>query len=322
MAGAGKLSSSAVEHGADLADGLVVVLRAMDTDDFWILLVILTAIAVGGFIWAFSALRRARVIEDTPTSKIRSAAQGYVELNGTQLAMDGAPVIAPLSKQQCTWWCFKIERLERSGKSSHWRTLHSGVSEACFFIDDGTGRCIIDPDDAEVIPSVDLTWQGSSEWPASAPDASSLIGFGSYRYSESRMHSGETLYALGFFHTRGDHMDIDMGTAMADRLRIWKQDQEALMQRFDTDGDGRIDEDEWDAARAAARAEIRDEYADRLAAGGIDVLAAPSDARPYLLSVLPQTGLARRYRIQGGVAIVAFFLFGAAAVFAITARFG
>ena len=37
-----------------------------------------------------------RLIEDTPTAKIRSAPQGYVELEGTGKLMDGPPIIAKL----------------------------------------------------------------------------------------------------------------------------------------------------------------------------------------------------------------------------------
>jgi E3 Ubiquitin ligase len=317
----GKLSSNTDPTAGPAAlSELAQSVRGMETDDFWIVSTILTLVAIGGFFWAFYCLRRARVIEDTPTSKIRSAAQGYVELHGQQLRMDGDPISAPLSKLDCTWWAYEIERHERSGKNSYWRTIHKGISEGLFLVDDGTARCIVDPDAAEVTPSTRIVWNGHSEWPDSAPDSSKLFGFGRYRYTEQRMHHGEELYALGFFHTRGDHMDIDMNAALGERLRGWKQDRAALLARFDADGDGQIDGEEWERAREAAKSELREEYAERLAAGGIDVLAAPPDGRPYLLSVQPQEELARSFRFNSFWGIVAFFIAGAISVFMLTAR--
>jgi E3 Ubiquitin ligase len=320
MAKLGSQSGGREESGA--LDGAAAAIRGMETDDFWIVASILLIITIIGLFWAFRSLRRARVIEDTPTSRIRSAAQGYVELHGTQLRMEGDPVVAPLTKLDCTWWSYQIERYERSGKNSHWRTIHSGISEACFLIEDDTARCIIDPDEAEVTGATHIVWKGHAEWPTSAPESSSILGFGRYRYTERRMHHGEQIYALGFFHTRGDHMAVDMNSALTERLRDWKRDRAALLQRFDADGDGEISGEEWDTARRDAKAELRDEYADRLAAGGIEVLAVPADGRPFMLSVLPPKQLARRYRWQGIGSIVAFFAAGAVSVFMLTARLG
>lgn len=48
------------------------------------------------FYLGFRQLHRARLIEDTPTSRIRSAAQGYAELEGRAVAL-GDPLYAPLS---------------------------------------------------------------------------------------------------------------------------------------------------------------------------------------------------------------------------------
>lgn len=59
-------------------------------------------------------------MEDTPTSKLRSAAQGYVELSGYGALLEGAPIIAPLTGLTCTWYSHEIEERRRSGKNTHW----------------------------------------------------------------------------------------------------------------------------------------------------------------------------------------------------------
>ena len=51
-----------------------------DPSDAWFWVLNLGAAVIGGGWFAFRFLHVARVIEDTPTSRVRSAAQGYVEL--------------------------------------------------------------------------------------------------------------------------------------------------------------------------------------------------------------------------------------------------
>ncbi|WP_455203621.1 hypothetical protein [Kaarinaea lacus] len=73
---------------------LELQLLHMPTVQFWIYLLLAIGGGVVAFYFAFLYLKRARIIEDTPTSKIRSAAQGYVELQGRAQTMEGAPIIA------------------------------------------------------------------------------------------------------------------------------------------------------------------------------------------------------------------------------------
>lgn len=54
------------------------------------------ALAAGAaFYFGFRLLRRARLIEDTPSSMIRSAHQGYVELQGWAEPLNDQPLNAP-----------------------------------------------------------------------------------------------------------------------------------------------------------------------------------------------------------------------------------
>lgn len=69
--------------------------------EFWFFAVI-SAVLVAAAIWsAFVFLKRKRVIEDTPTSLVRSASQRYTELQGMADLMDGEPIHAPLSMRKC-----------------------------------------------------------------------------------------------------------------------------------------------------------------------------------------------------------------------------
>ncbi|MGD8558591.1 MAG: hypothetical protein PVH04_02930, partial [Gammaproteobacteria bacterium] len=120
------------------------------SQEFWFHAVLIIALTTAGFYFAFVFFRRARIIEDTPTSKIRSAAQGYVELVGHGNTIDGPEIVAPLSKTPCTWYRYKVEKLD----DKHDRTIDSGCSEDLFMLVGETGTCVIDPEGAEVTPTV------------------------------------------------------------------------------------------------------------------------------------------------------------------------
>jgi hypothetical protein len=68
--------------------------------ELWITLAFVTIGALVCLRISWMALRKARSIEDTPTSKISSAAQGYVELIGSAKA-DQALLSAPLTNTPC-----------------------------------------------------------------------------------------------------------------------------------------------------------------------------------------------------------------------------
>src|SRR3546814_14962162 len=92
-------------------------IAATSPGGFWIFVSILALCAPLTFWLAFSRLRESRLIQDTPTSRVRSAAQGYVEFEGFARLMPGPPIFSPLSRTRCAWWRYVIEHRERSGPS-------------------------------------------------------------------------------------------------------------------------------------------------------------------------------------------------------------
>ncbi|NBX20824.1 MAG: hypothetical protein EBR58_05350, partial [Betaproteobacteria bacterium] len=61
--------------------------------------------AIGLLAWG-AALRRARAISNIATSRIASAAQGYVELQGRTNTTD--LIYSPLSNSPCIWYRYAI----------------------------------------------------------------------------------------------------------------------------------------------------------------------------------------------------------------------
>jgi hypothetical protein len=282
----------------------------VDPAEYWLAVALLAVVGAAGFVRGFRWWRWARLIEDTPTSRVRSAAQGYVELVGTGRRMPGAPVIAPLSRQPCTWWRYTVERRSRDSKSrTRWSVVSRGVSDALFLLEDDTGQCIVDPDGAEVLPQVTNTWYGSTPLPEAGPPIHrGFRGFGSdYRYRESRMHDGDPLYAVGWFRTEGSVLPGAVAEDVAALLREWKKDQATLLARFDTDGDGILTLAEWEKAREAAHEQVMEQRRREAARPGVHVLARPSvPGKPLLLAAGDAARLARRYRWHSAGGLVLF----------------
>ncbi len=301
--------------------------------EFWFGTVLVIGVAAAALYGVFRFIHRARIIEDTPTSKVRSAHQGYVELIGRGELMAGTPIIAPLTGSHCTWYRFKVEKRERTTDSrghsrTRWRTVRSGVSDELFLLRDDTGTCIIDPDGAEVTPSKKDAWYGNSgDWGGGMPRKTSgfagLAG-GSYRYTEERMQAGDSLYAIGLFRTVGGSSEApNTARDIRELLRSWKQDQQTLVERFDHNGDGMVDASEWDSARREARREVKQMQKEHSVQPVHNLLGHPSDGRrPYILSVLPQDQIARRYRWASVGSLTAFILLGSIGSWLLTVRFG
>jgi hypothetical protein len=277
--------------------------------------------AAYSFWYTFKAWRENRMVEDTPSSRVRSAAQGYVELTGHGVMSPGHQSLGPLTRKPCTWWRYKIQVRSSTGRSRGWSTVDSGTSETPFILDDGTGQCLIDPRGAEVFPAAKDVWYGGTEWPeVRIPDgqgffgklADMLLSGGRYRYTEYRLQPQEPVCALGAFRSLGGAGVDSPDCAVAELLREWKQDQKTLLERFDRNHDGVLDREEWDQARAAAHRQIVDGMAKQPAAPGIGVLAKPADGRAFLLSASNGQSLARRLRRNAVAGLAAALSSGAA----------
>ncbi|NOR52034.1 MAG: hypothetical protein GQ470_05385, partial [Gammaproteobacteria bacterium] len=175
---------------------------------FWAGTGLLIVVSLMSLYLIFHFYHRKRVINDTPTSKIRSAAQGYIELEGEGLLLKGDSRRSPISGISCLWYKYKVEkkvvyRDSKGHRHTRWKTIDSGVSENLFLIQDDTGECVIDPEGAEVTPNSSETWYSTqAHWSGhgKAP-RSQLIPLGTkdYRLSESRVDVGADLYLLGRF---------------------------------------------------------------------------------------------------------------------------
>lgn len=292
------------------------------TPHFWIISAIVSGLAIAGLIYAFVLLHRARVIEDTPTSKIRSAAQGYVELHGRGQLMEGLPIISPLTGIECTWYRYKVEKLEEKNS----RVIQSGTSDDMFLLVGDTGRCVIDPEGAVVTTKTKQVWYEHGYPPMRRPhQINGILGRlmgGRYRYTEERMHNGEDLYAIGMFMSVGGHNEtFNTEDEVRSLLKKWKQNKPVLLKHFDKNGDEDIDLQEWEAVRKLAYQKIRKDQLERSVKPPTHVMSKPKHGRrPYILSVYPQLELVKRYKIKAAACFAGFFLAGSVVVWTVSLR--
>jgi hypothetical protein len=238
------------------------------------------------FAW-YSALKRLRAISGTPTSRIASAAQGYVELIGRG-KLDATPLISKLRVLPCLWYRWKAE--ERNSREN-WSTLDHGESSDPFLLDDGTGVCVVDPEQAEILTKHCDQWTD-----------------GSYRYTEWKLIQEDYIYVLGEFITRGgSNIEITHDELVKNVLSEWKMDNENLMKRFDLDNNGVLDMREWGLARSAAKREAEKRLNEILAAPDTNFMLKPHDGRLFLISNLDQDKLAFRYKLWAWAHVAVLF---------------
>lgn len=304
--------------------------------NFWLASCAGITISLFSCYWSFRILRHTRIMEDTPTSRIRSAAQGYTELEGVAKLLEGEPIISPLTGNRCAWYSVKVE--ERSSGSSGfsrinfslgggwesllwnsndngWSAIRNTTSDAIFELRDETGSCIVDPEGADVRPATSLTWYGNSSHPTRVPRSSDskwrqLFNNAQYRYTEKRVHGGDPIYVIGMFLTLGaDHHDSAIETEIRDLLACWKRDKTALLQRFDLNQDGQIDPREWEVARKAARKTVEKSRKAEVKQSPTHVTRKPlNNELPFILSAVPQHLLIKRKRRIAALCNIVFLI--------------
>ncbi len=283
--------------------------------EFWIGLAVVSGIAIWSFYRMYRWYHYARLVENVPTAKIRSAAQGYVELIGQTRLMDGPVIVAPLSRKMCVWYRYKIEekisRPNSNGMSNtHWRVVKQAISEELFLLEDDTGRCVIDPDGADVIVTNKTIWHKRHVIPPR-------------RYTEELIIEGEPLYAIGLFKTVADIESQKLREQVAQLLRQWKNDPNQLLHQFDHDRNNELSSDEWEQARKMAERQIRLEQGQREKLEQLNVLQiGPHKDQAFILSTVSEQDLIKKYKWRAFRASLIFFITGSIAIWALNIRLG
>lgn len=123
-------------------------LRSSETGDLPIWCAIAFVAGIALFIYGFMLLQRRRLILDTPFSKIRSASMGMVEISG--LADGPYTLTAPVTARACYYYRTLVWEWKQSGKNKAWVKIAGECMHVPFFVDDNTGRVLVDPRGADL----------------------------------------------------------------------------------------------------------------------------------------------------------------------------
>ena len=195
--------------------------------------------AAGGFffgLWlffrGFKTYRLKKLIEHLPTSKVRSIAMGMVEIAGKAVPAEKKSLKSPFTSKDCVYYKYTVEEYRSSGKSSHWVTIKSGDSCMPFFLQDDTGKVLVDPKGAEIDIPMDNEFKSRSGYNppkevmtflvANRLNHKNILGFNKMmRYREYYLAPNDPAYVLG---TAGDNPFVEEGTGAsnADDIMIQK----------------------------------------------------------------------------------------------------
>lgn len=302
--------------------------------DGFVLAVITTVAGYG--LWR-NGMKLRSLSSSTATSKVASAAKGFVELSGIARALNSEVLRDPIAHKPCVWYHFETEERKRWGKNSDWRVINSATSARPFVLDDGTALCAI------------MTLQATIDrrQPQVIKESSTL------RHKIWRICAGDPLYALGHIERlAAGELDTSLSAqagkpraqtsydrakrvneVAGELLRSWKTNPKALVARFDADGSGHVDGHEWEKAQADARAIAEQRVGPATApdseakhtpdaklsnSGSASIefkLERPDDGRPMLVANCTEQEISRRAR---GRSILGLILFVGCALYVIS----
>lgn len=190
--------------------------------------ILFAMMALGGGIFSFARgfrnLQLKRLIENTPTSKIRSLAMGLCEICGIVENPRERLLEAPFTQRPCVYYTYTVEEYRRGKNSHEWHTIGSGRDDSQFYLRDETGAVLVDSlgCDAELSANhYRKEFSGVAELPAQAHTF--LTNFGvisggfwgrmttnKLRLTEYCICPGDQLYVLG---TACDNPYVAEGTA-------------------------------------------------------------------------------------------------------------
>jgi hypothetical protein len=170
-------------------------------------------IGSGFFIGGFHILKQKRLIENLPTSKIRSIAMGLVEIYGVVVPKN--LLKTPFTKKDAVYYKYKVEEYRSQGRNSKWVTVDRGETRSHFYLKDKTGSVLIDPTGAQIDIPYDYSFKSSSK--KQPPEVIRFLNtrkkrwFGNpRRYTEYFIAPNDKLYILG---TAGDNPFVKEATA-------------------------------------------------------------------------------------------------------------
>lgn len=208
------------------------------------------------FIYFFiKYLKYTRIISDLPTSKIRSASMGMVELKG--IARRKYNLLSPVAKLPCVY--YRVKKYKRSGSAEEggWSWYETETSGAVpFYLEDDTGRVSVYPTGADFFPLKKEVHINTGGIYASGIAYCVPVN---QKWEEEIILEGSPLYTLGWAEYPLQTERSSIKRIRLDILRRIKSDRDLFM-KYDADKNGEIDQYEWEKAVTDADRAAYQEY--------------------------------------------------------------
>ena len=211
--------------------------------------------ATFSLLFSLGLYRRYRLIVDTPTSKLSSGAQGYVELQGIAALLEGE-YMRGLPELPVTLW------------------LPGYIEDEPFVLTDEQGCCVVNPQSIELVvrPADNHWWWLPAIYPGQVL----------YALGELRTYGGENL-------------TVNYRQRLLEVLADWKRRPFLLLQQFDTNRNGKLDPDEWSVVQDAAARWVEDDIEEHKATRQTHWLDVDKAGQWCMVTNIPPESLAKRY---------------------------
>jgi hypothetical protein len=117
--------------------------------DWWLDFLLMMGFGAGlySFLKGFRIYREYRLLEDTPQVPIHGIAMGLVHLSGR--AMGEETLTSPVTRTPCYFYKVDVEKWEHERNRSGWRHYRTDTRGVRFYLEDPTGKVLLDPHGAE-----------------------------------------------------------------------------------------------------------------------------------------------------------------------------
>lgn len=143
----------------------------------------------------------------------------------------------------------------------------------------------------------------------------------SYRYTEEVLVNELPIFAQGMYHTfRPRAPQLDFDHVMSE----WKRDYRSLLKKYDHDGSGELDPQEWQCVIRDAEKELANRQAklnaEHDAPSSVNILSNDGFVRnqTFILSGKPEEDLYRHKRMVAAAYALGFFLLATHNLYAIS----
>lgn len=285
----------------------------------WLFWLAITAYCLWQVRAQYQLLRWANI---TPTARIGSAAMGFVELAATTQLLEGEPILSPYTRIPCVWWRVEIEKIGSGQKGGAFRERSS---DDVFALRDATGQCMVLPNNLAVYGAHKRVIDYLDANSASALLGTHTVGASTvlnellghllpqehYRCTEYFVPINASVLAWGRLGTLRNNNSYNSNlpddvsaNAVNTLLNEWKANPQK-MKAFDTNNNGRIDANEWEAVRRMAIQQLQNQATSQptvtnTTPASWPVLQKTNNSQPFVLLVDGEATLrGRRWAMWG-----------------------